>query len=392
MKITALEPILLTAPLAGGAISWTGGYIPMINACLVRVETDEGITGLGETYGGGIFAPEAAKAVVEHFAGLAVGEDATNINALWHRLYAGTLFWGRAGLVVSVLSAVEMALWDLNGKALGVPVHRLLGGLAHERLPVYASGGLDTADDAFVAELEGYADAGFNAVKFRIGYGPRRDAARAALARRTLGDDRGLMVDAVQGHNPRPWRTAEALAVAAALADYGLSWFEEPCAASDYDGYAAVRAKAPMAIAGGESSVTIHEFKHFFDRNALDIAQPDAAHCGGISEFLRIAALADAAGVRIVPHAWGSGPAIVSNYHAAFACAACFTVEFPTIENPLRHELLVEPLALRDGYLLPPTSPGLGLEIADDVIARYPFRPGNEVRMANVRKPVAAPA
>jgi len=286
---------------------------------------------------------------------------------------------------MSVLSAVEMALWDVNGQALGVPVHRLLGGLAHERLPVYASGGLDQDEESFVRELESYLEAGFDAVKVRIGHGPRRDAAKVALARRTLGDDRQLMVDAVQGHNPNPWRAAEAVAVADALADFGVTWFEEPCAATDYDGYAAVRAKARMAIAGGESSTTIHEFKQFFARGALDIAQPDAAHCGGILEFVRIATLADAAGVRVVPHAWGSGPAVVAHVHAAFAIAACFTVEFPTIHNPLRHELLVEPLAMRDGYLSPPTAPGLGLSLDEGVLDRYPFKPGFEVRMANTR-------
>jgi len=381
MKITAIEPILLTAPLSGGDVRWSGGTIPMLNACLVRVHTDEGLTGLGETYGGGLFAPESARAVVEHFATLAVGEDATHIVGIWQRLYAGTLFWGRAGLVVSVLSALEMALWDIAGQALQVPTHRLLGGVAHARLPVYASGGLDKSDDVFMQELESYLEAGFRSVKIRIGYGPRADAHRVELARKTVGPDVRLMVDAVMGHNPDPWRAAEAIAVAEALREYDLTWFEEPCAASDYTGYATVRSRSPIAIAGGESSTTIHEFKHFFERGALDIAQPDAAHCGGIREFVRIATLADAAGVRIVPHAWGSGPALTSNYHAAFATPACFTVEYPTINNPLRQELLVEPLQQQDGYLLPPTAPGLGLKLTNAIMERYPYQPGSEVRM-----------
>jgi L-alanine-DL-glutamate epimerase-like enolase superfamily enzyme len=384
MKITALEPILLTAPFGGGALAWSGGFIPKINLAMVRVHTDEGITGLGETYGG-LFAPSTAQTIVEHFATLAVGEDATNITGLWQRLYAGSLFWGRNGMAISVLSAIEMALWDINGKALGVPAYRLLGGLAHGSIPVYASGGLDQAPAEFERELTGYLESGFRAVKFRVGHGPRRDAAKAELARRTVGDDVTLMCDAVQGHNPTPWHAADAVAVADALAPYSLAWFEEPCAATDYDGYAAVRAKARLPIAGGESSVTIHEFKHFFDRQALDIAQPDAAHAGGILEFLRIAHLADAYGVRVVPHAWGSGPAIMSNLHAAFANAACFMFEFPTIHNPLRHELLLEPLVMCGGVVEPPTAPGLGVEITDEIIARYPFQPGFEVRMANTR-------
>ena len=390
MKITAVEPILLSAPLADGLVRWSGGSFQVANACLVRVHTDEGITGLGDTYGGGLFAPEAARSVVEHFADMVTGDDATNIAGIWQRLYSQTIFWGRTGLVLSVLSALEMALWDLNAKALGVPVYRMLGGLAHDRLPVYASGGLDQSDADFVAELEQYAAAGFDAVKVRIGHGARADGQRVALARRTVGPDFKLMVDAVQGHNPNPWHAGDAVVVARALADFDLTWFEEPCAATDYEGYAAVRAKAAMPIAGGESSATIHDFKQFFERRALDIAQPDAAHCGGILEFQRIAALADAVGARVVPHAWGSGPALVSNYHVAFATAACFMVEYPTISNPLRQELLVEPLAMRDGYLLPPTAPGLGLELTQSTIDRYPFQPGSAVKMGQPSLAAAA--
>lgn len=372
MKITRIEPILLTAPLGGGPIEWSGGHIPMFCACLVRVHTDAGITGLGETYGG-LFAPEAARAVVEHFETMAVGLSAEDVGAVWDRLYMGSLFWGRSGFAVSVLSAIEMALWDINGKALDVPAHRLLGGKVHDRLRIYASGGLDGSADQFRQELEGYMEAGFTAIKIRGGYGPRYDGGRAELARKTIGEERFLMMDMVQGHNPKPWSAAEAIVVADAVADAGLTWLEEPCAAYDYDGYAKVREKARMPISGGESSTTIHEFKHFFSRHALDVAQPDAAHCGGMAEFRRIATAADAAGVRIVPHVWGSGPGLTSNYHAAFATSNCLMVEFPTIQNPLRHELLIEPLRVVDGYLQAPTAPGLGLQITDAIIEKYPF-------------------
>ena len=373
MKITRLEPILLTAPLGTGPVEWSGGHIPMFSACLVRVHTDAGITGLGETYGG-LFAPEAARAVIEHFETMAMGLAVEDVGGVWDRLYMGTLFWGRAGLAVSVLSAIEMALWDINGKALGLPAHQLMGGKVHDRLRIYASGGLDGSNDQFRAELEGYMQAGFTAMKIRGGYGPRYDGARAELARKTIGEERFLMMDLVQGHNPKPFSAAEAIVVAEAVADARLTWLEEPCAAYDYDGYAKVRAKARMPISGGESSTTIHEFKHFFSRSALDVAQPDTAHCGGMLEFKRIAAAADAAGVRVVPHVWGSGPALTSNYHAAFATPNVFMVEYPTIHNPLRQELLVEPLKVVDGFLHAPSAPGLGLELNDALIEKYPFK------------------
>jgi L-alanine-DL-glutamate epimerase-like enolase superfamily enzyme len=380
VKITRFEPILLTAPLGNGPIGWSGGDIPMFTACLVRVHTDAGITGLGETYGG-LLAPEPAKAIIEHFEALAIGLSAEDVTGVWDRFYMGSLFWARSGLGVSVLGAIEMALWDINGKALGLPAHRLMGGKVHDRLRIYASGGLDGSNDQFRAELEGYLEAGFTAMKIRGGYGPRFDGPRAELARRTIGDNRFLMMDLVQGHNPKPFSAAEAIAVAESVAGAGLTWLEEPCAAYDYDGYAAVRAHAKMPISGGESSTTIHEFKHFFDRGALDIAQPDTAHCGGMLEFKRIATTADAAGVRVVPHVWGSGPALTSNYHVAFTTPNVFMVEYPTIHNPLRHELLVEPLKVVDGFLEAPSAPGLGLEISDALIEKYPFRRDAVVRL-----------
>jgi L-alanine-DL-glutamate epimerase-like enolase superfamily enzyme len=382
MKITRVEPILLSVPLpAGRGVRWSGGEIDVLPTVLVRVHTDAGLSGLGDSYGVGIFAPTVARALIEHYEPMLTGEDPMDVARLTDALYTRSLFWGRSGAAVSIVSTIENALWDIAGQALGVPVYQLLGGAAHQRLPIYASGGLDRSPEETRAELEGYVDQGFRAIKVRIGHDPARDRAKVKLARRTVGDGITLMVDAVQGHNPRPWSAAQALASARAIEEFEPAWLEEPCAAYDYQGYAEVRRGTTIPIAGGESSTMVHEFRHFFDAEALDVAQPDAVHAGGILECLRIAALAEVAGVRIAPHAWGSAVCLLANYHAGFATRNCAYVEYPTFGNPLRDELLVEPLRIEDGYLLPPRAPGLGVRLPEDLPSRYPYRPDAGITM-----------
>jgi L-alanine-DL-glutamate epimerase-like enolase superfamily enzyme len=382
MKITAVEPILLGATLPPDQpIRWSGGELLVLPTLLVQVQTDEGLSGLGDCYALGCFAPEAGAAIVRHFETALLGQDPREVERLCLRLWRSSLYWGRSGAGVGVISTIENALWDIKGKALGHPVHALLGGAVHEKLPLYASGGLERPDDELAAELRGYVAEGFGTVKIRIGYNAERDRAKVALAREVLGPGVRLGVDAVQGHNPEPWSAAEAIRVARAIEAFDIAWFEEPCANYDYDGYATVRQATRMPISGGESSSTIHEFRHFFSRGALDIAQPDAVSAGGIAECLRIAALADAHGVKIAPHAWGTAACNMANYHFGFATPNCVALEYPTYGNPLRDALLVEPLQIVEGHLLPPRVPGLGVHLPDEVRARYPYQPGTQARM-----------
>lgn len=382
MKITRVEPVLLSVPLPeGNRVRWSGGEIDVLPTFLVRIHTNAGLCGLGDSYGVGLFAPGVARALVEYYAPMLEGADPMDVARLTNELYMRSLFWGRSGAPVSIISTIENALWDIKGQALGVPVYQLLGGAAHARLPIYASGGLDRPPEGTRRELEGYVEQGFRAIKIRIGHDPQRDRAKVALARQTVGDGVQLMVDAVQGHNPRPWSSSQALTSARAIEEFRPAWLEEPCAAYDYEGYAEVRQGTTIPIAGGESSTMLYEFRHFFDRAALDIAQPDAVHAGGILECLRIAALAEASGVRIAPHAWGSAVCLMANYHFGFVARNCAYLEYPTFGNPLRDELLTTPLRIEDGHLLPPEAPGLGVRLPDSVLERYPYRPDQGVTM-----------
>ena len=376
MRITDIELIPLSIRLTGDDIvRWSGGSMEVFTTTLVRVHTDEGMSGLGETYAG-LFAPEVVRSIVEYYTPLLIGRDPTQPVSLTRKMVNRTLYWARNGVGVAVLGAIEVALWDIAGKAANLPVWKLLGGAHRERLMAYASGGLDQPLDSLQAEMRSHLKQGFKAVKIRVGHGPACDVPKVLAAREALGDDALLMVDAVQGHHPRAWTSAQALDVITRLEDCRLTWFEEPCRATDYEGYAHVRARTAIPIAGGESSTTIHDFRRFFDASALDIAQPDPTFTGGIGTCREVALLAESHGLRIVPHVWGSGVCLMSNLHMAFSVPNCDMIEIPVQNNPLRDALLVEPLKLEDGEVALPTSPGIGVELGPELTAQHPYIKG----------------
>ncbi len=377
MKITKVEGILLSVPLPPEhVVRWSGGEMAIAHAALVQVHTDDGLTGLGDTYAGGWFYPQAAKALLEHFEPLLVGEDPFDVGRIAHGLWAKSLYWGRVGAAVNAISAIENALWDLVGKAHGVPVWQLLGSLAHRTLPLYASGGLEKPREQTVAELRGYVRAGFRAVKIRVSTDLERAVEKVRLCRETLGRKVQLMVDAVMGSHPEPWSAKDAIRFARAIEPYDVAWLEEPCAAWDLEGHAAVRRATTIPVAAGETSYGLQEYRRFFDAGALDIVQPDACTSGGMLECTKIAALASAHAVRVAPHAWGSAATVMANLHWAFTRPSVFIHEYPTWGFPLRDELLVEPLVIRDGMVAPPTAPGLGVQLMPEIRERYPWRGG----------------
>lgn len=384
MKITRLETILLSAE-PSEPIRWSGGSLSVAHAALVQVHTDEGVSGLADCYSG-VFAPTAVPGIVESLEPLLVGEDPTRVGALLHRLRSKNVFWARNGIGNSVIGTVETALWDILGKVRGLPVVELLGGAVHERLPLYASAGLEKPLEETVEEMHRYREAGFTAVKIRIGMGLRADVRKVERVREALGPDVDLMVDAVQGHNPEPWSAHEAVEVGRAMEPYGIRWFEEPCAATDYAGYAHVRRTLSIPVSGGESATSLPEIRSFLDAGALDVVQPDTAHTGGVALCREIAALARDAGVEVALHSWGSSATLAPNYHLAFATPGCRILEYPTWGFPLSDALFVEPLRIRDGQIEPPTSPGLGVELTDEARRRYAFRPQGGPTMRSARE------
>jgi L-alanine-DL-glutamate epimerase-like enolase superfamily enzyme len=375
LKITAVRCHLLTADLTENALTALTSSIRYWTTVLAEIETDEGISGLGECYAG-LFAPEATKSLIETFAPLLVGEDPLEVESLFEKMCSKSLFWAKAGLPLAVVGVLENALWDIRGKAMGKPVWELLGGENPEPIKVYASGGLEADEQILISELEQYLDVGFAAVKIRIWGSLEEDVAKMRLARRILGDETELMVDGVMGHNPDPWTAEQALERAKAMEELNVVWFEEPCGNRDYAGYASVRENSTVAVAGGESAVGLHELQSFFEAGSLDFAQPDATHSGGIIECRKIAELAKSYGVQTVYHSWGAAPCLLANYHLAFSQPGTPYLEFPTHGLPFIQELAINPFELEDGRFRPSTSPGLGVHLPDGLLERFRFKEG----------------
>ncbi|TPG60247.1 mandelate racemase/muconate lactonizing enzyme family protein [Roseomonas nepalensis] len=360
------------------------GRVPTFDSVIVRVETACGITGWGEAKAGvGSAAACAGLAAIvnDDYAPLLVGQDPRDISRLWDVMYntpregyavAGGYALpqvGRRGLSISAIAGVDVALWDILGKSLGVPVWRLLGGRRVERMPAYASGGW--ADAAKIgAQLQGYCDqAGFRAVKMRVGVmdgSPARSAARVRAAREALGPDIRLMADA---HGT--WTVAEARAFARMVEDCDLFWFEEPVSADDKAGMAEVRRSSSVPISAGESEFTRHDFREICELRAADVLQPDLAIAGGLTEGLRISALASAFNLRLAPHLWSGAPAFAAGMHLAATQSAGFILEYSLGHNPMLHDLIEESFPVEDGHVAIPDRPGLGITVRESFLQEY---------------------
>ena len=351
---------------------------------IVRIETECGITGWGEAKAqvGGMAQNQALTTLInEEFAPQLKGEDPRDITRLGETLYSGTRghyalshgrvfpVLGRRGITISALSGVDCALWDILGKSLGVPVWRLLGGRRAAQMPAYASGGWAGADK-IGDELTGYVKrGGFAAVKMRVGIidgEPRHSARRVHAAREALGPDVGLMCDA---HGTLS--VAEAKRFCRLVEEDNIAWFEEPVTADDKAGCAAVRCATDIAIAAGESEFTRHDFRDLAALGAVDIMQPDLAICGGITEAMRISAIASAYNLKLAPHLWAGAPAFAAGLAVAAASPAGFIVEYSLGANPLLHDLVEESFPVADGMIEVPERSGLGISVREDFLQKH---------------------
>ena len=381
MKITKVEPILLSYEYKPEEQwGWSGGEVKVWHTSLVRVWTDEGIYGCGEM-GTGHYIPEAAKAICEFLAKTLIGQDPFEIEVLQSRMYKLGANWGRRGIAMGVISGIENALWDLKGKALGVPVHSLLGGKYRDSIKTYASGGMEQPIDSLIKEVNGYLEKGFKAVKIRGGYDKKRDVQKVKALRESLGSDFDLAIDCGQGYVPFAWSAKEAIGVVKALEEYQLMFIEEPCRTDELDVYRKVHeASGTTPIAGGENGCSIYEYKALIDNNCLDIIQPDVTHAGGIAEVKKAAEYAYYNGITVAPHVFRSGASFMAHLHLLSAIPNALICEFQQVANPLREELMNEPLKMVDGELLIPNTPGLGIHLDDEIINKYPYKPGTEQR------------
>ncbi|MFA7262481.1 MAG: mandelate racemase/muconate lactonizing enzyme family protein [Caulobacter sp.] len=325
---------------------------------LIRVHTDNGLVGVGSGYA----HPALVQATIDHLnpylKGRSLdGDFQDRIVRIWRYMSLWSRWYGRKGAAVAALGGIDQALWDLFGKVEGKPVWALLGG-QRSACPAYASGLLYSSPEEVASKAGLLVERGFRRVKMRIGYSWEYDNAAVAAVRKVIGPDNDLLTDGTHRFDPE---SAERMADE--LVKHGVFWFEEPFEPHEIDEYAALTRLKKLPIAAGENEFGYEGFRELIRAKAVDIVQPDASRCGGITEVLRVAALAEENGLKFAPHSWCDPVAIIANAHAVAARANGLTVEIDQTGNRFINELLGEPLTVKDGLLELGHAPGLGIEL-----------------------------
>jgi len=342
------------------------------DSVLVRVRTDTGLEGIGEADS----SPEVVKAIIDApfshniacgLRQIVLGENPLEHERLWQKMLRRTMYFGRKGVAITAMAAIDMALWDLAGKHFGEPIHRLLGGRQHERIRAYASilfgkSGRETRDIARRWVSEGYT-----AVKFGwepMGQSEQLDIELVAGARDGLGEAT-LLVDA-----GCVWDARTALRRAHAFAEYRPEWLEEPLREDDIDGYVWLRDRSPIPIAAGEGECGRESFRELIDRRALDVYQVDLSRCG-FTDSAYIRGRVEEIGARLCNHCYTSPITAAASLHWLATCRDAFLFEDCVEDSPLRHELTNERVQAEDGWIRVPDGPGLGVTLNEDFIREY---------------------
>lgn len=372
VKSYPLRCVLEEDEVFGWAQTWVRSRV----TTLIEIVTDGGVSGWGESF---CFYPEPISSIVERvYKPLLLGEDPLDISILWQRMYNSTRSQGQKGMVVCALSGVDIALWDLAGKALNLPVYRLLGGRFRDKVQAYAAGlyfkRCENPVEALVEEARGYLKEGFRMMKMKVGLTPKVDIEHTRAVRECIGEDTALMVDANCAYD-----ASTAINLGKELEKLDIYWFEEPVPPEDLEGYVKVRAALNTPIAGGECEFTRFGFRELFLHGALDIAQPDICAAGGLTESRRIADMAEAFGVRCIPHVWGTQIAIAAALQF-LASLPRLTPSMNPIEpileldrtpNPIRDAVVKDPITPKGGFMEIPDKPGLGVEVDRRTLEKY---------------------
>ncbi len=378
MKITDVEVIHLRIPQIAEISNGTQ------DCAVVLVHTDEGITGIGEAES----SPHVMKAIIEAprshsvMVGLRevlIGENPLDIERLWRKMYQASIYFGRRGAVIHAISGVDIALWDLKGKAYGKPVCELLGGSSDAKVRAYASAlfGRDGKETGEKAAM--YKEAGYTAYKFGwmdFGRSAKTDIAHIEGVRDAVGPDQPLMLDvgwAYDSGGPE-WDHTTALQRARLFEPYNIYWLEEPLHPDDWEGYRELCDRSPIRIAAGEQLATLGEFRQLLEGSHVDVFQPDVARAGGITEVMRISAYAHAHRRPIVPHHFSTGILGAASIHVNASIPNGLFQETPApgVGSVLNTDLVIPPVKLDDdGCIVIPPGPGLGIELDPDVVKTY---------------------
>ena len=377
MRIRDIEVINLQFEYpADRRFCYAGGVCTGRLTSLVKVYTDEDLVGLGSVYS----HPDLTRAVVEgHLRPALVGEDPLEIDRVWKRCYNLTRWYGRKGVALSALGGIDIALWDLQGKAVGKPVSELAGS-TRDDVPAYASGLLwKDSEPELADEARRHVSDGFRAMKMRLGRSREYDCEALVAVREAIGSENRLMVDG----NAR-YSLDDARLMIPRFEEAGVFWLEEPFAPEDLDSFLALQpGRGNIPVAAGENEFGMQGFRELMDSGAVQVVQPDCCRCGGLTEARRIAGRAGDLGLRFAPHTWSDAVALTANMHLVASEPNSLTVEIDRTGNPFIDELLTEPFEIRNGAVKLPRKPGLGIELDEDVVARHlvprdaPIPPGN---------------
>lgn len=372
MKIVKVEPIPVAYPEPND-------FNATRYLCLVKITTDDGIVGWGESITQFPEANPAVAAIIEGMADLIIGQDPMHVEAIWHLLKNRAWWYGYGGGIASyAISAVDIALWDIKGKALGVSVLELLGGPVHERLPAIASSHAHYESiPAMAEEAQEWLSTGLQGMKVgfgkrgdaHLGYEHNRDVEYVRSMREAIGPDKMLMIDcgiAVV------WDVSTAIRRVQAFDEYNLTWIEEPLGAWDPEGYANLRSKTTTLIAYGEKEWTLEGFERVLATGTCDVMGVDPGRGEGVTGFKKVTDRILAYRRQANAHAWSSAIVSAASLAVSFSSPACKLFEFKPVRNPMQHELVSEPIEHVNGWVYPPLErPGLGIDIQEDVIDRY---------------------
>lgn len=379
MKIVEVKSYILQASLDTPFFFSQPGIVSRRSSMVVELVTDEGISGFGESLCHGLQPPEIARATLEScLKELILHRDPFDVGVLFEQMYNRTKDFGQKGAVIGAISAVDIALWDLLGKALNKPVHKLLGGSFRTSVEPYATGfyrqeGMD--DGALVEEALAYKAKGFRGMKVKIGFGVARDLRLAARIREAVGSEVRLMLDANHAYN-----ASIARRLVRELDPMDIYWLEEPISPEDVDGYVELRQMAPrLLLAAGEDEFTRYGFWPWVVKRAVDVLQPDIAAGGGFTGLKEITTLSQAAGMLINPHVWGTAIGLAASLQFLAVVPPNPIsrgqteplLEYDQSAHPFRRELVENPVELVDGMVPIPQGPGIGAIVNRAVLEQY---------------------
>ena len=356
MKITDIKAFPIKMPFVKRDVPMSTRPFRVIT--IVKVMTDEGITGVGEAFGGDA---TTAKVIEGTLKPALIGKNPMAVGALYDETYRTFYNSGRLGLTISALSGIEIALWDIAGKALKTPVYQLLGGLAHDKIRAYASLPHYDGPPDVKAAAQAVLKKGFTAMKLHA-----IDVPSVAIAREVAGEKIDIMLDV-----NCQWNAVDAIRVGRQFEEYNLYWYEEPVwPCDDYEGLAEVRAAMSMPLAAGENEYTARGFLSLIENRAVDYLQPSVFKIGGIGQQKRVYTLGATLARRVVPHSWTFGPALAATLHVSFSETIAEFVE--TVVEVPETSIYTKPIVMpENGFWKPPEGPGLGFELDDKVVAKY---------------------